>query len=96
MVTASMVLLGTVVQVVRLFRKRMGVGMMRMVEAREGRSLAGMEAIRSLLVKWRGAVLSRRGRNHLRITWQISMILAELGTVVMLLVANINPKIVAT
>ena len=73
--TASMVLLGTVVQVVRLFQKRMGVGMMRRVEAREGRSLAGMEAIRSLLVKWRGAIIEQHRRFILRDTWQISMML---------------------
>ena len=92
MVTAYMDLHGTVVQVVLLFQKRMGVGMMRRVVAREGRSLVGMEAIRSLLVKWRGAVLRQHRRVLLRNTWQISMMLALFGTIAMLRVAHIKPN----
>ena len=40
-------------------------------------SLEGMEAIRGLLVKWRGAIIGRSGRAILRVTWHISMMLEE-------------------
>ena len=74
MVTAYMVLLGMVVQVVRLFQKRTGI--LGRVEDREGRSLVGMEAIRCLLVKWRGAIIGQHGSMRLIDTWHISMMLA--------------------